>query len=360
MKISIIDTNTPYISDFADALSTKIKVIKYNLKPLLTGYKNNKAEASAKIIYYLPKYYSFHLSKLIFIRQVFSSLKNDRSDYIILTSPFYKELLKFPNSKKIYYSYDNYRLYKGWNASNVIEYEEEIIENVENIVTSSYELKKFFQYEYNVPKEKIIHIPNATRNDFIIPDQPLCLSDNPLKHFPRPLAGCVGMIDNNRIDIDLLVRLVEGFPKVSFIFIGSVNCSMKKDKNFNILRNKKNVSFMGFIERENLYKYIWQFDVLLAPLRVNEFNYFASPVRIFDYMAAGKPIISTSIPEIEYLFKKLIHIAKDREEFIQIFKELYDKNFDDGMYNLRRQISFKHTWEERVNKFLFHIENKTE
>jgi hypothetical protein len=114
---------------------------------------------------------------------------------------------------------------------------------------------------------------------------------------PRPIVGCTGFIDSN-YDWDLIADLARMLPQVSFVFVGGI-----LDKSTN-LRTKMelalampNVRTLGPKPHEHLPAYLNGFDVCFNFLAVNEYGDRRCPLRLYDYLATDKPIVSTGIRE---------------------------------------------------------------
>lgn len=357
MKILVLDVNEPFKIDFANALSEKAElygIIFIPFKRILNAKIENKLITKINRIYFLPRYYSNPISKWLFNFQFSILIKKINPDVLIITSPFYKDLLDYDLKVKVYFVFDNYKLYKGWNVNLVDKFEKEISEKADYIFTSSNSLKDYLTKHYNLSGDIIKHIPNATNDNYYYNSS---VYNSPLKNLQRPIAGCIGVIDDKRLDMGLLEKLIDKFPSVSFVFVGNVKVVISKGKYKNIF-NSKNVFLTGRQSRDKIPEYLWSFDVCLLPMQNNDFNYFISPVRLFDYIASGKPIISTYIPEVEFLFKDLVNICKDHADFLKKFDELYKVNFIDNMNELRLQKATEHTWKSRSKFIIKLLENK--
>ena len=109
-------------------------------------------------------------------------------------------------------------------------------------------------------------------------------------------------------------------------------------------KSRLNVYLCGWVDYAELPKYIHSFDVCIIPYVINEFTKGIYPLKLHEYLAAGKPIVSTPLPEIEQ-FLELVRIGKDRSEFEHAITEsLKEKNKE-----IRRQrisIARENTWEK--------------
>lgn len=122
---------------------------------------------------------------------------------------------------------------------------------------------------------------------------------------PRPRLGYFGVIDE-RFDVGLLDGMAAQAPGWSFVVIGPV---VKIDPR--ALPSRPNIHYLGPKKYDELPGYIATWDVALIPFARNAATRYISPTKVLEYMAAGKPVVSTSIPDIvtPYGEQRLVRIA---------------------------------------------------
>ncbi len=130
---------------------------------------------------------------------------------------------------------------------------------------------------------------------------------------PHPRFGFFGVIDE-RFDIELLDRVAKAKPNWDFVILGPV---VKIDPA--ILPRYNNIHYLGGKNYDELPSYISGWDVALIPFAMNESTRFISPTKTPEYLAAGKPVISTPIKDVvsPYGDNKLVHIVHNEKEFIK-------------------------------------------
>lgn len=133
--------------------------------------------------------------------------------------------------------------------------------------------------------------------------RPLALAD-----CRAPILGFSGSIDF-RVDIDLVAALAQAHPEWSFVFVGPVRCDVS------MLSGLGNVLFVGQKPVEELPAYFKAFDAGLIPYRINRMVESINPVKFYDYLSAGLPVVSTAIPDIAHVRPPLGHIARSLPEF---------------------------------------------
>jgi UDP-galactopyranose mutase len=129
---------------------------------------------------------------------------------------------------------------------------------------------------------------------------------------PRPRLGYFGVIDE-RMDISLLAGVAAARPEWQIIMVGPV---VKIDPA--LLPRAANIHYLGPKQYEELPLYISGWDVALMPFARNEATRFISPTKTPEYMAAGKPVVSTSIRDVvrPYGQQGLVRIADDVASFV--------------------------------------------
>jgi UDP-galactopyranose mutase len=129
---------------------------------------------------------------------------------------------------------------------------------------------------------------------------------------PHPRLGFFGVIDE-RMDLDLLDGVASARPEWQLVMIGPV---VKIDPA--ILPQRSNIHYLGSKTYDQLPSYIAGWDVALLPFARNEATRFISPTKTPEYMAAGKPVVSTSIRDVvrPYGQQELVRIADDVPAFV--------------------------------------------
>lgn len=161
---------------------------------------------------------------------------------------------------------------------------------------------------------------------------------------PHPRFGFYGVIDE-RFDISLIDKLSDLKPGWHFVFIGPV---VKVDKEK--LPKKDNIHYLGRKEYEELPLYLSGWDIAILPFALNESTKYISPTKTPEYLAGGKPVISTSITDVvnPYGINNLVHIADTAEAFIKeaekIFKSKDKEEWINKVDNYLSGISWNKTW----------------
>ena len=144
-----------------------------------------------------------------------------------------------------------------------------------------------------------------------------------LKH---PRLGFYGVIDE-RFDIDLLRQIADMRPDWSFVMVGPV-VKIGEDE----LPRAANIHYLGGKTYEQLPAYLSGWDVALMPFAMNESTQFISPTKTPEYLAGGKPVVSTPVRDVVRSYGHLqgVHIAHDADGFVRCCDKALGQSRDGG------------------------------
>ena len=131
----------------------------------------------------------------------------------------------------------------------------------------------------------------------------------PQSAIPHPRLGFYGVIDE-RFDRELLDGVAQLRPDYQFVLVGPVAKIAPED-----LPKRPNIHFLGQQSYADLPAYLAGWDVALLPFARNESTRFISPTKTIEYMAAGKPIVSTTITDVAEPYGAMVQLADAPEEF---------------------------------------------
>jgi glycosyltransferase involved in cell wall biosynthesis len=163
---------------------------------------------------------------------------------------------------------------------------------------------------------------------------------------PHPRIGYAGVI-KKQLDFALLVRLAEARPHCSFVLVGPILNVEGKEKLVARLRKLPNVYFLGGKPATELPAYIQHFDVCLMCYELNDYTRYIYPLKLHEYLACGRPTISSSIETVRG-FEDVVSIARNDEEWLRaIDAGISDPN---GGSLARRATAQAHDWDMLVEK----------
>ncbi len=205
-----------------------------------------------------------------------------------------------------------------------------IIEDKADIIfTVSEKLKDLFKYK------NVFWLPNGVdvahfKSQHYLPTD--------IKNIPNPIIGYAGIIES-RFDNDLLEYLAKENPSMSFVIVGWVWGNRKL--------NLSNVYYLGQKSYQELPNYLHSFDVGIIPHKVNKFTATMNPLKLYEYLASGIPVVSTDIKGLRG-YEKYIRIGRTKDEFNrQLIQSLRDDN--NNTHQERQAFISKDDWNNKID-----------
>lgn len=174
-------------------------------------------------------------------------------------------------------------------------------------------------------------------------------------HIPHPRVGFAGVIDE-RMNIDLLGLMAKLRPDLHFIMLGPV-----VKINPDTLPKASNIHYLGGKSYKELPAYLGGWDVAMLPFAHNESTRFISPTKTPEYLAAGLPVVSTSITDVvrPYGVQKLVCIADTAEEFAKAIDLCLLHEVSDGAWKARVDAALaQNSWDLTFLKMRRAVENR--
>jgi len=173
------------------------------------------------------------------------------------------------------------------------------------------------------------------------------------KHIPHPRFGFFGVIDE-RFDIELIDAVAKERPDWHFVLLGPI---VKIDPAS--LPKYNNIHYLGGKKYDELPNYIAGWDVAMVAFAMNESTRFISPTKTPEYLAAGKPVISTPIRDVvrPYGDNKLVHIVNNAPEFIKAAEEELNKKRKTSWLKKVDDFLLYNSWDRTWGQMVRHIED---
>jgi len=222
-------------------------------------------------------------------------------------SPAFVPLMSYIDMTTVVYDcMDELSLFKGAPQS-LIEQEKYLLANSDIVFTggkSLYESKKEMHHNVHCFMSSVDqdHFAKAL-NGIALPDD--------ISAIPTPIIGYFGVIDE-RLDLDLLKNTAMMNPDYSFVMIGPLAKINDED-----LPKNDNIHYLGMKSYTELPGYLKAFDIAMMPFALNDATKYISPTKTLEYMAAGKPIISTRITDVVRDYSYDVEFVDTPEEFSQ-------------------------------------------
>ncbi|MCC7496092.1 MAG: glycosyltransferase [Bryobacterales bacterium] len=161
-----------------------------------------------------------------------------------------------------------------------------------------------------------------------------------LGNIPRPIAGFFGAIAE-WFDLELMEQVARSRPQYSFVLIGEV---YKQD--VSRLQSLSNVHLPGAQPYERIPGYLRDFDACLIPFRISDVTRATDPVKLYEYFAYGKPVVSTQLEELHQC-SDLLYMAASAPEFASRLDAAIAES-DPGLVRRRIEFAAANTWSHRA------------
>ncbi|MCE7862682.1 MAG: glycosyltransferase [Bacteroidetes bacterium CHB5] len=169
----------------------------------------------------------------------------------------------------------------------------------------------------------------------------------------RPIIGYMGNICL-RIDYDLLLKIAQKYSDATLLMVGPRNDKDQHNIDFTRLQN---VVFVGAKNIKDLPEYLAFMDCAILPFKKNDLTRSIYPLKINEYLAAGKPVVSTSFsPDING-FDSVAYISDSHDSFLNNIEKALTETTPEGIKQ-RIEVAKKNSWKERGKYFLELIENQ--
>jgi len=172
---------------------------------------------------------------------------------------------------------------------------------------------------------------------------------------PKPRIGYVGVI-KKQLDLALLTRLAQARPQYSFVLVGPVLNVSGKERDIAALRELSNVHLLGEKPPDALPAYIQHLDVCLMCYEVNAYTRYIYPLKLHEYMATGRPVVSSHIDAV-LAYQAQVYMARTDPEWLHaiddslgIAAQAPDRS------RARQERAREHDWDSLVGQIagLFH------
>ncbi|MDZ4753047.1 MAG: glycosyltransferase [Phycisphaerae bacterium] len=167
-----------------------------------------------------------------------------------------------------------------------------------------------------------------------------------VRDLPRPRVGFVGGIDAHTFDPPLFEALVDLLPDLHFVMVGA--CSLPEDW----LADKKNLTFLGQKQYDDVPGYMAACDVLIMPWNRSDWIKACNPIKLKEYLAVGRPVVSTSYDELLRTWSRFVAIADGAPQFAAAIRQAV---LDAGDGAARRARVEQETWGAKAQEVLLRL-----
>ncbi len=169
-----------------------------------------------------------------------------------------------------------------------------------------------------------------------------------VRSLAAPVVGFAGNLTAEKVDFDLLEATARARPEWSFVLVGppAENARGGLDR----LGALGNVRVLGFRPYDELPAYVSGFSVGVIPYRTTAYTRNCSPLKVFEYLAAGKAVVASGVPELGGM-EPDVTLAEGPEEFVAAIESALAASSPQAVAR-RRSLAEKNTWEARTERLL--------
>ncbi len=241
-------------------------------------------------------------------------------------------------SKLVYYCVDEYTAFSGVNTQALAKIESDLLAKADLVVVSAEKLLK----SKTSPRAPTILVRHGVDYEHFRTALTASVPEL-IANLPRPILGYFGLIAEDWVDVPLLVQVAKSFPHATLVLLGKVTMNVEA-------LNLPNVKLLGRQPYAQLPAFCKGFDVALIPFPVSEVTLNANPLKAREYLAAGLPVVSTAIPEVEVLGE--CRIGRTVEEFVEQIREALKNPGSDAARSARMA---SESWSSRLDEVLRHL-----
>jgi len=236
--------------------------------------------------------------------------------------------------------YDCMDLHRGFSNSNIFTQRDEkrLLQASDLVLASSINL---YKHAKEINKQTVL-IPNGTDYEFFHQ------AKNPMEiveiaNTSKPIIGYYGAIAN-WFDTHLVGELASNHPEWEFLLIGRTDLA-----DLEPLEGLPNLQLLGEKPYSELPGYLSNFDVCIIPFKKSPLTQATNPVKLFEYLSAGKPIVSTHLDEIAR-YEKYVRLAETTGEWELAIQQSLEENRTTELLNNRFDFAMKNSWKNRAKR----------
>ncbi|HDI52174.1 MAG TPA: glycosyltransferase [Bacteroidetes bacterium] len=260
----------------------------------------------------------------------------DEVDILLLENFRLWPLLEMVKAQiKVYHMRDDFSGYRIWhNCSDLIE--REIIRKVDKVIVTAHNLKKRAKA---MGAKEVFYLPNGVDFNHFAEYSTTGVPEE-LKKIPPPRIIYVGAI-SEYFDLNLLEYCARLLPDCSFILIGPSWVDLSG------LKLYKNIHVLGAKDYDLIPAYLRNCNVGIIPFKKSRLTESACPIKLFEYMASGLPVVCTNLAEIRQLGSPAF-LAENEREFVSMIKSALELSEEEK--KAFTEFARQNTWEQRYQQ----------
>lgn len=241
----------------------------------------------------------------------------------------------------LYYITDDFSKFTGHPSKTIARMEKDLLVKADVLIASSRHLADIKRQGKKI--QFVSHGVNCQRFNQALNFEP---NDYPadIKEISKPIIGFFGEL-NDWLNLKMLKQAAVLRPNWSFVLVGRVAVEVG---DISYLSNLKNVHLLGQKKHDELPAYCAAFDVGLIPMKLNDLTVCVNPLKLREYLAAGLPVVSARLPEVEP-YRDVVEFADDAEELVAAVERQLAKDRTVLKHQLSQRVAGE-TWDAKVEE----------
>jgi glycosyltransferase involved in cell wall biosynthesis len=248
-------------------------------------------------------------------------------------------------SKIIYHSVDDLAAAPGVDRETILQNESRLLDACDAVFCTS---RKIETHCKAMAPLKTYYFGNVVDYDHFKKAQSPQKLPEDLIAISRPRIGFIGALSSYKFDVAAVLEVASTRPEWQWVLIGKVG-EGQPDAGMESLKGQSNIHFLGPMDYIELPQYLAHFDAAVIPCPLNEYTRSMFPMKFFEYMAAGRPIVARRIDSLEEHLAYYRHYEDSKSLESALEASLCEGVIDPaGCDSLARE----NTWTKRLDKML--------
>lgn len=294
-----------------------------------------------------PYYFSFQMRQL--------TKKAEQENLVLFIGNPAKVFLldSFKNCAcSVYHCSDNLpAMFEGGHQQRIIEQEKELMRRVDLVIAVT---KPLLEKALKLNPNSFLVEHGVAERFFIVDDDAQEALPDDLAKIKPPRIAYIGSIDR-KLDFDLIDYILATHSDKSFIFVGPIAPAFQSK--FNSLRKYPNCYYLGVKPWRGIENYFKNIDVGIMPFVDDDWIKYASALKLLEFIAAGKPVVTTPIP-IPQEVAAAVKIGKDKKSFSDFINEAIAEVSNRNKGKQISDLAKAMTWENRAEEISTLIEQR--